>query len=653
MGVKMKRLKRVIKLLIICFILGILSIIGLYTYAYFSPKLDIKNANQIYIYDDSNNIIYQGSGNNNWVSLDEISPYLKDAVISTEDKNFYKHKGFDILRIIKALYTNITTRSLSQGASTISQQYIKNMYLDFDKTWKRKLEEALLTIRLEVQYSKDEILEGYLNTINFGQGNYGIENASHYYFNKDAMDLTLEESVILAGIPKAPNKYNPVTDYEKAIDRGYLIANLMYKNNYITDGQYDKLFANKVDIYGKKDDTNLMMLMYYQDAVYQELKSLQEVPESLIESGGIKIYTSLNLDIQKIMEDNIHKYMNNNNDMQVASIIINPNTGGIMALSGGLDYSKSQYNRAISSKRQVGSAIKPFLYYAALENGMVSSSTFLSEPTTFMFSTNNSYSPANYNNKYGNKNITMSAALAYSDNIYAVKTHLFLGEDTLVKTAKRMGIETELQANPSLALGTSEISMIDFARGYNTLASGGIKRDITFINKVTDVNDNVLYEKKNNDELVLNESYTYILNEMMTSTYNSSFIDYNTPTVISAASKISSKYAIKTGSSGSDCWMVGYDANTLMLVWNGYDDNKELKVKDGAISKSIWVDTIESIDREKKWFEMPKNVVGVPLHAITGEPTDDLKHTSIFYYVYGSENNNKDTEVVYREMNES
>lgn len=653
MGVKMKRLKRVIKLLIICFILGILSIIGLYTYAYFSPKLDIKNANQIYIYDDSNNIIYQGSGNNNWVSLDEISPYLKDAVISTEDKNFYKHKGFDILRIIKALYTNITTRSLSQGASTISQQYIKNMYLDFDKTWKRKLEEALLTIRLEVQYSKDEILEGYLNTINFGQGNYGIENASHYYFNKDAMDLTLEESVILAGIPKAPNKYNPVTDYEKAIDRGYLIANLMYKNNYITDGQYDKLFANKVDIYGKKDDTNLMMLMYYQDAVYQELKSLQEVPESLIESGGIKIYTSLNLDIQKIMEDNIHKYMNNNNDMQVASIIINPNTGGIMALSGGLDYSKSQYNRAISSKRQVGSAIKPFLYYAALENGMVSSSTFLSEPTTFMFSTNNSYSPANYNNKYGNKNITMSAALAYSDNIYAVKTHLFLGEDTLVKTAKRMGIETELQANPSLALGTSEISMIDFARGYNTLASGGIKRDITFINKVTDVNDNVLYEKKKNDELVLNESYTYILNEMMTSTYNSSFIDYNTPTVISAASKISSKYAIKTGSSGSDCWMVGYDANTLMLVWNGYDDNKELKVKDGAISKSIWVDTIESIDREKKWFEMPKNVVGVPLHAITGEPTDDLKHTSIFYYVYGSENNNKDTEVVYREMNES
>ena len=199
--------------------------------------------------------------------------------------------------------------------------------------------------------------------------------------------------------------------------------------------------------------------------------------------------------------------------MQVASIIINPHTGGVMAMTGGIDYTLSQYNRAISSKRQVGSAIKPFLYYAALENGMVSSSTFLSEPTTFMFSTNQSYSPANYNDKYANKNITMAAALAYSDNIYAVKTHLFLGEEVLVNTTSRIGIKEKLVPLPSLALGTSELSMIDFARGYPTLASGGYKRDITFIEKVEDMNGNVLYKKNFNDELVLNKSYTYILNE--------------------------------------------------------------------------------------------------------------------------------------------
>lgn len=648
MGVNMKIIKRLFKLTCICLVLGIISLVGLYTYAYFSPKLDIKNANQFYIYDDKEELIYQGSGNNEWVSLDEISNYFIDAIINTEDKSFYKHHGFDYLRMMKAMYTNITTKSLRQGASTISQQYIKNMYLDFDKTWKRKIEEALLTVRLEVQYSKEEILEGYLNTINFGQGNYGIENASRYYFNKSAKDLNLEESVILAGIPKAPNKYNPVTDYSAAIERGYVIAKLMHDNNVITDGQYDKLFANSVNIYGKKNENDLNMLMYYQDAVYKELESLNEIPSSLIESGGLKIYTSLNMDTQKLMEESIKKNMNDD-EMQVASIIIDPNTGNVLALSGGVDYTSSQYNRAISSKRQVGSAIKPMLYYAALENGMVSSSTFLSEPTTFMFSTNNSYSPANFNNKYGNKNITMAAALSYSDNIYAVKTHLFLGEDTLVNTAKRMGVRADLEAVPSLALGTSLLSMIDFARGYSTIASGGFKKDITFINKVLDMNDNVLYEKKDDSELVLNESYTYILNEMMTSTYNSSFIDYNNPTVLSASSKISSKYAIKTGSSGSDFWVVGYDSNTLMLVWNGYDDNREMKVKDGSISKSIWVDTMEGMDREKKWYDTPKNVVGVPLHSITGEPTDDIKHTSIFYYVYGSENNNKNTELVYKE----
>ena len=392
----------------------------------------------------------------------------------------------------------------------------------------------------------------------------------------------------------------------------------MYNNEKIEGKTYDNLFKNKLDIYGKRNENDLNMLMYYQDAVYQELETLEEIPDSLMESGGIKIYTSLNMEAQSLMEKNINEYMKNEK-MQVASIIINPHNGGVMALSGGVDYTKSQFNRAISSTRQVGSAIKPFLYYSALENGMVSSSTFLSEPTTFMFSSNNSYSPANYNDKYGNKDITMAAALAYSDNIYAVKTHLFLGEDVLVNTAKRMGIKGELQALPSLALGTCELSMLDFARGYATLASGGYKRDLSFILKVEDINGNVLYEKKNDNNLVLNESYTYILNEMMTSTYNSSFIDYNTPTVMSIASKISNKYAIKTGSSGTDCWMVGYNPNMLMMVWNGYDDNSEMAVK------------------------------GVPLDSITGETTNDVNRTSIFYYVNGSEYNNKNTEMVFKE----
>ena len=636
------------KFIIFNIIVFLLSIIGLYCYAYFSPKLDIKNANQFYIYDDNNDLIYQGSGNNEWISLDEVSPYFIDAIISTEDKNFYKHFGFDFIRIAKAMFVNLKNGKIVQGASTISQQYVKNMYLDFDKTWQRKLEEALLTLRLEVHYSKDEILEGYINTINFGQGNYGILNASQYYFNKDAKDLTMEEAIMLAGIPKSPNNYNPVSNYKASIKRSKLIADLMYKNDYLSNDKINTLFINGIDIYGKKNENNLDTLMYYQDAVYKELEGLEGVPDSLIDNGGLKIYTSLNMEAQKVMEDSIKKNISDNG-MQVASIIINPHNGGIMALAGGVDYSVSQYNRAVSARRQVGSAIKPILYYAALENGMVSSSTFLSEPTSFMFSNEKVYSPANYNDKYGNKNITMAAALAYSDNIYAVKTHLFLGEDVLVNTAKRMGIKSTLDPIPSLALGTCELTMLDFARAYATLASGGIKNELSFINKVEDMNGNILYEKKNNNELVLNESYTYILNELMTSTYNSNFIDYNNPTVMSIASKISNKYAIKTGSSGTDCWIVGYNKNILMLTWNGYDDNREVDVKDNLISKNIWVDTVENLSIEKEWYELPSNVVGIPLNAITGKEEKDTAKINVFYYVNGSEYNYTDTEFVYKE----
>ena len=633
----MKWIKLSCKLFIFGVISAFIILIGLYVYAYFAPALDIKNANQLLIYDDKEELIYQGSSSNSWVNIEDISQDVIDAVISVEDKNFYSHHGFDYLRIVKALYLNFKNNGIVQGASTISQQYVKNLYLEFDKTWERKIEEALLTMKLEMHYEKDEILEGYLNSINFGQGNYGIENASYYYFNKSPKDLSLEEAIMLVGIPKNPNNYNPVVNYDKAVERAKLVAQTMVNNKIISQEVCDSLYKKKLEIYGKREQNNLQTLMYYQDAVNRELKSLTEIPKSLIDAGGLKIYTSLNVQAQTYLEQAIIKNMDEEDNLQVASILVNPHNGEVMALVGGYDYAVSQYNRAIQSKRQVGSTIKPILYYAALENGMVSSSTFLSEPTTFVFASNQTYSPANFNNKYGNKDITMAAAISYSDNIYAVKTHLFLGEDVLVDTAKRMGISAPKV--PSLALGTSEISMLDYATGYTTLASGGYKRNLGFIRKVEDMHGNVLYERENEDKLVLNYNYVYILNELMTSTYNSAFDDYNSPTVISIAGQISRKYAVKTGSSGTDFWMVGYNPDILMMVWNGYDDAKELKVSQGAISKKIWVETVENVlkDKEAHWYEQPENVVGIPLDAVTGKPTSDASKSVIYYYVKGSE----------------
>lgn len=641
----MNKLRFFSKSIIFLFFIFLICLTGLYTYAYFSPKLELTSVGQMYIYDKDDNLIYQGSGTSEWVDLEDISENLLNAVISVEDKNFYKHQGFDYLRIAKAMATNIKSGSIVQGASTISQQYIKNMYLEFDKTWSRKIEEAFLTLELEVHYDKDEILEGYLNTINFGAGNYGIMNASSYYFNKNAKDLTLEEAIMLAGIPKNPTKYNPVTNYDDCIKRAKIVAETMLNNKIIEQETYDSLFQEKIEIYGKREQNNLQMLMYYQDAVMSELENLKGIPSSLLDSGSLKIYTNLDIEAQSKLEEAI---LNNVEDekLQVASVLIDPDNGGVLALTGGMNYSVSQYNRALQSKRQVGSTMKPFLYYAALENGMTSSSTFYSEQTSFIFSNNKIYSPANYNDIYANKDITMAAALAYSDNIYAVKTHLFLGEETLVNTAKRTGIDGKLAANPSLALGTSELNMLDFAGGYTTLANGGYNTDNYFIRKVEDLEGNKLYEHKNKKKLVLNSNYVYILNEMLSNTSNYKFQSYTTPTALSIANKMSRKYALKTGTTNTDYWTVGYNQDALLMVWLGYDDASSLNSNASKWAKNIWVETIEDYlkDYDEGWYKTPENVIGILEDPVTGQKATN-NNSSIFYYVKGSEGNMNSVEV--------
>lgn len=630
-------MRKWIRFFLVCSLLLFLCYVGIYTYARFTPKLPIDSANSYYLYDKENNLISNGNSKE-WVSLDNISPHLINATISIEDKNFYKHQGFDFLRIIKAMYINIKSGKTLQGASTITQQYAKNLFLDFGKTWNRKIDEAWLTIRLESHYSKDQILEGYLNTINYG-GIFGIENASKYYFNKSAKDLTLAEATILAGIPKWPSLYSPLVNEEASKKRQKLILNSMVKNKYITEKEAEEAFKVSLTYNGTKSQHNLSTLTYYQDAVIEELKSIHTIPSSFLETGGLRIYTNLDLSAQTIMENNIKKYMTDT-ELQISSVMIEPTSGKVIALAGGTDYSKSQFNRAISSKRQVGSTMKPFLYYSALENGFTPSTTFTSEKTTFTFAENKTYSPKNYADNYPNKPISMAAALAYSDNIYAVKTHLFLGEDTLVETAKRVGISSSLGAIPSLALGSEEIGIMEMMEGYMTFANEGYKIEPYFIRKVEDANGNVLYEKKEEKEQVLNKSIVYVLNEMLTNTYAKEFIDYNYPTCISIAPKISKKYAIKTGTTDTDHWIFGYNKKILMGIWNGYDDNRNSDINDGTINKNIWVDTVEEYlgNEQDYWYEMPKNIVGAFIDPINGTlATEETAKKKMLYYIKGTE----------------
>ena len=607
--------------------------VSLYVYAKFDNKISIKSANSFYMYDNNNEIFNK---EDNWVSIKEISPNLINATISIEDKHFYNHVGFDYLRIMKAMTVNIKNMKNLEGASTITQQLAKNLFLDFDKTWERKIEEAWLTIKLESNFTKNEILEGYLNTINYG-GVFGIENASIYYFGKSAKDLNLAEASILAGIPKSPSYYSPITNYNNAKMRQKIILNAMVNNKFINESEKNQAISEKLNIVGKYEKNNSNTLMYYQDAVIKELNSIKSIPKSFIKTGGLKIYTNLDLNTQIDLENNIEKYLKNDQDLQVASVMVNPNDGKIIALIGGRNYKKSEFNRAIESKRQVGSTLKPFLYYSALENGFTASTTFNSSKTTFVFSNDEKYSPKNYGDIYANKDITMAAALAYSDNIYAVKTHLFLGENNLVNMLNRIGITSNLSPVPSLALGTSEINIIDMTSSYSVFANNGYKIKPHLIEKIVDMNGKVLYKVNEEKKLILNQSTTYIMNELLSNCYNNVFVDYNYPTCINIASKVSNKYAIKTGTTDTDHLIFGYNPEIVLGIWSGYDNNDDTYPEVSTNIKLAWIDTIENYFKKNKatWYKKPDNIVGVPVNPITGEL--NTNKNTILYYIKGTE----------------
>ena len=626
-----------LKIILFCYILIIIVNLSFYVYASITPKFQVNSKSNILIYDNDSNELFDNSSFDTYVTLDEISDNVKNAIISVEDKNFYTHKGFDYLRIAKAMVSNIKNRKITQGASTISQQYIKNLFLDFDQTWKRKIEEAYLTYELEVHYSKEEILEGYLNTIDFGAGNYGIYKASKYYFNKLPSELTLSEASILVGIPKNPSYYNPVSNYEESKKRQAVVLESMVNNKYITEKEKKEAYNSKLSFYAVKEKKELSSLYYYKDAVLEELESIKTIPSSLLELDGLKIYTSLDKNAQVLLENNIDSYMSETS-MQVASTIISPSNGEIIALIGGKDYSISQYNRVTSSKRQVGSTIKPFLYYGALENGFTPSTTFLSEQTTFNLGSEY-YSPKNAGNIYANKNISLLAAIAYSDNVYAMKTHFFLGLENLGEITKRAGIKTSVLANASSALGTTEINMLDYANGFITLANLGVHKNPHLIRKVTDLNDNVLYEYKDEEEYVLNEKYVYILNNLLTSTYSYSMVNYTSPTLISVNDILgNNKYAVKSGSTASDYLTIGYNKDYLVMVWAGNDDNSKLKTSESRITKKIWASTITNLPKsENPWYNIPKGIVASIIDPISGEINVGSKY--VCYYEKGTEPN--------------
>ena len=498
------------------------------------------------------------------------------------------------------------------------------------------------TLKLEINYSKKDILEGYFNTINYGHGMYGIENASKFYFNKNAKNLDLAEASILTGIPKSPSNYSPIINYKLAKKRQLEILNLLVKNGVISKEERDNAYDEKL-VFSNSSKEELNSIMYYQDAVIKELKNIKEIPKDISTIRGLKIYTNLDRNAQSNLEENIKNSIPEESKIETAAVMMNPNTGGIIALVGGRNYNRSSFNRVTDSKRQVGSTMKPYLYYAALENGFTSSSAFTSEATTFTFSDKNTYSPHNYNNTYGNKPISMATAIAYSENIYAVKTNLFLGSDALINVAKRVGITSKLDDVASLPLGTKEISISEMAAGYSAFANLGYKVIPHVIEKVEDGNGKILYQNSDTKTPVLNSSLVFILNNMLTATYDPDYIDYNYPTAIGIANKLTHKYGLKSGTTNSDNWNIGFNKDICTAVWIGYDNNQSLNTKEYKYSQNIWMMSVENYEKNKKdeWYEIPKNVTGVVVEPISGVvATEASPKKKVMYFINGTEPTN-------------
>ncbi|WP_096550301.1 transglycosylase domain-containing protein [Ureibacillus thermosphaericus] len=628
--IRRKKKIRNIAFYLIAFLCAIVvSFVGLRIYAQVAgaPPLIITKAS-VFLDRNGNQIgDYFTAERRYWKELDEISPYLIEATIAVEDKDFYQHNGFDYSRIASAVLNDLKTRSKAEGASTITQQLARNLYLTLEKTWSRKIMEALYAYRLELFYSKDEILEAYLNTVNYGHGMYGAEAASRYYFGKSASDLTLAESALLAGIPKGPSIYSPLNNYDKAFNRQKLILSLMEDQNKISSAEKERALSENIVLKNDQWTASKTIAPYFLDVVWQEATKILEEKKLNIREGGWIIKTTLNQAHQKAAEEAINKNMPDN-ELQVGLVSMDVETGQVTALVGGRNYRESSYNRVTQALRQPGSAIKPILYAAALENGFTPLTYLDVGETIFTYDDGRAtYKPQNVNGKFADGDMSMAQAIAISDNIYAVKTLEQIGYDKFREISERFNLRYSNKDNPSMALGTIENSLYDLTNAYNIIAAKGQYRKPTTILSIHNAEGELVYEyEEPSEEQVISEQDAFLLTQMMTGIFDPIFSDYSPATGVSLRSRMTHTYAAKSGTTVSDQWLIGYSPSITTGVWNGYDQGKTLSSSsDMSAHKQVWIDFMEAVHRDKpnESFEVPKGVRGVMIDIETGKLATD------------------------------
>lgn len=570
------------------------------------------------------------------VALNHISPYLIQATLAVEDRHFYDHFGFDLKGMARAVLVNLKEMNKVQGASTLTQQLARNLYLSHERTWSRKLKEAMYTAQLEMKLGKDEILQMYLNEIYYGHGAYGIEAAAQMYFGKSAEQLSLAESAMLAGVPKGPTYYSPFNQMKNAKDRQRLILNAMVETGNITELQAEEAYEEILQFQSPKLRTTGDQAPYFRDYVRNVIINELGFDESLLENGGLKIYTTLDMETQKAAELAVASELKDSPELEAALISIDPRSGHIKALVGGVNYVRSQYNHVFATTRQPGSTFKPIMYLSALSSRkMTSASKFSSQPTLFHYDNNRkTYSPKNFGDKYLGE-IDMRQAIAASDNIYAVNTILTVGADQVIELGRKMGITSPLNAVPSLALGTSPVSPFEMATAFGVISNQGKQVKPVAVLKITDDEDRILYEAPSAaPEQVVEPAAAYVLTHLLESVFEAG----GTGNRVSA--DIKRPVAGKTGTTSTDAWLVGFTPELSTAVWVGYDKGKMLGTAESRKAAPIFAKYTEKALEKvpPKIFPIPDGVVSVYLDPATGKlATEDCPSKKLEVFIEGTE----------------
>lgn len=551
-----------------------------------SLKGEIRPAVSSQIFDTNGKVIttIHSIENRLPVSINKIPKDLQTAFIAAEDVRFYQHSGIDPRGILRAIWSNMTDRGISEGGSTITQQLARNALLSQDQTIKRKVQEAFLSLQIERQYSKNEILEMYMNQIYFGQGAYGVQTASQIYFGKNVEDLNLAECALIAGIPKSPNYYSPSSNLKAAKERQGVVLDQMVKYGYIDAMTAAK--AKNVEIkLATRPTSNTTTASYFTDYVIQLL--IEKYGADAVYKDGLKIYTTLDLEMQVAAEHAMEQLPTTRTESgikqpQGALVAIDPHSGHIKAMVGGRG--NDQFNRAVLAERQPGSAFKPFVYLAAIESGLTPASIIDDSPISF-----GNWSPMNYDEKFRGP-VTMRTALEQSLNVVAVKLAQQAGIDKSLYYAQQMGISTLVlkgdtnDRNLAMSLGglTRGVTPLEIASAYGVLANSGVRVEPTAIVKVVDRNGKVIEQHVPKEKVVVNERSAYLLTDMMRGV-----ITNGTGT----GAYFGRPAAGKTGTTNDykDAWFVGFTPDLVAAVWMGNDNPSYLRgITGGTIPASIW-----------------------------------------------------------------